>query len=125
MQEVEEQILAVQNKHSSYFVDWIPSNIKTAVCDIPPKGLKMSVTFIGNNTAIQEIFKRIAEQFSAMFRRKAFVHWYADEGMDVQSEFSEAESNMHDLISEYQQYQDATGDEGNDEYVNEDEEASA
>jgi hypothetical protein len=32
--------------------------------DIPPRGLKMSATFIGNNTAIQELFKRISEQFS-------------------------------------------------------------
>jgi len=27
-------------------------------------------------------------------------------------EFTEAESNMNDLVSEYQQYQDAVADEG-------------
>jgi len=27
-------------------------------------------------------------------------------------EFTEAESNMNDLVSEYQQYQDATNDDG-------------
>ena len=27
-------------------------------------------------------------------------------------EFTEAESNMYDLVSEYQQYQDAAADEG-------------
>ena len=64
----------------------------------------MAATFIGNSTAIQEIFKRIAEQFTAMFRRKAFLHWYTGEGMD-EMEFTEAESNMNDLVSEYQQYQ--------------------
>ena len=32
------------------------------------------------------------------------------EGMD-EMEFIEAESNMNDLISEYQQYQDASADE--------------
>jgi hypothetical protein len=37
---------------------------------------------IGNSTAIQELFKRISEQFTAMFRRKAFLHWYTGEGMD-------------------------------------------
>ena len=41
---------------------------------------------------------------SAMFRRKAFLHWYTGEGMD-EMEFTEAESNMNDLVSEYQQYQ--------------------
>jgi tubulin beta len=45
-----------------------------------------------------------------MFRRKAFLHWYTSEGMD-EMEFTEAESNMNDLISEYQQYQEASADE--------------
>ena len=80
--------------------------------------------------------------FTAMFRRKAFLHWYTGEGMDEtwavlrsllvlfcqetpsemgnlweycqkktwkstkEMEFTEAESNMNDLVSEYQQYQD-------------------
>jgi tubulin beta len=98
MREVDDQMHSVQSKNSSYFVEWIPNNVKTAVCDIPPRGLKMSATFIGNSTAIQELFKRISEQFTgipfvfililkpllvlAMFRRKAFLHWYTGEGMD-------------------------------------------
>ena len=41
MKEVDEQMLNIQNKNSAYFVEWIPNNIKTAVCDIPPRGLKM------------------------------------------------------------------------------------
>merc|ERR1712021_322158 len=110
--EVDEQMLNVQNKNSSYFVEWIPNNIKSTVCDIPPKGLKMACCFLGNSTAIQEMFKRVSEQFTGMFRRKAFLHWYTGEGMD-EMEFTEAESNMNDLVSEYQQYQDATAeDEG-------------
>jgi len=108
--EVDEQMLNVQNKNSSYFVEWIPNNIKSSVCDIPPKGLKMAGAFIGNTTAIQEMFKRVAEFFQAMFRRKAFLHWYTGEGMD-EMEFTEAESNMNDLVSEYQQYQDASAEE--------------
>ncbi|CAK0868825.1 unnamed protein product [Prorocentrum cordatum] len=74
------------------------------------EGLKMAVAFAGNSTAIQEMFKRVAEYFTAMFRRKAFLHWYTGEGMD-EMEFTEAESNMNDLVSEYQQYQDATAEE--------------
>ncbi|KAH1250404.1 Tubulin beta-7 chain [Glycine soja] len=118
--EVDEQMINVQNKNSSYFVEWIPNNVKSSVCDIPPKGLKMSSTFIGNSTSIQEMFRRVSEQFTAMFRRKAFLHWYTGEGMD-EMEFTEAESNMNDLVAEYQQYQDATADE--EEYEDEEEEA--
>lgn len=107
MKEVEEQMQNVQSKNSAYFVEWIPNNVITAQCDIPPRGLKMSVTFLGNSTAIQELFKRVSDQFTAMFKRKAFLHWYTQEGMD-EMEFTEAESNMQDLVAEYQQYQDAT-----------------
>ena len=107
MKEVEEQMQNVQNKNSAYFVEWIPNNVLTAQCDIPPRGLKMAVTFLGNSTAIQELFRRVSDQFTAMFKRKAFLHWYTQEGMD-EMEFTEAESNMQDLVAEYQQYQDAT-----------------
>ena len=112
--EVDEQMLNVKSKNNSYFVEWIPNNIKSAVCDIPPKGLKMAVTFIGNSTAIQEMFKRVAEQFTVMFRRKAFLHWYTGEGMD-EMEFTEAESNLSDLVTEYQNYQDASADDEGEE----------
>uniref|UniRef100_A0A8I5TGM8 Tubulin/FtsZ 2-layer sandwich domain-containing protein n=1 Tax=Pongo abelii TaxID=9601 RepID=A0A8I5TGM8_PONAB len=95
------QMLNVQNQNSSYFVEWIPNNIKTAVCDIPPHGLKMAVTLIGSSTAIQELFRCILEQFTAMFPWKAFLH-------------CKAESNMNDLVPEYQQYQDATAEEEED-----------
>jgi len=108
--EIEDSMLQVKQKNSTYFVEWIPHNIKTSVCDIPPKDLKAAVTFVGNSTAIQELFKRVNEQFSVMFKRKAFLHWYTGEGMD-EMEFTEAESNMHDLISEYQQYQEAPAEE--------------
>ncbi|KAI8062739.1 tubulin beta chain [Gongronella butleri] len=104
--EVEDQMLAVQKKDAVYFVEWIPNSIKTSLCDIPPVGLHMSSTFIANSTAIQEIFKRVRLQFRAMFRRKAFLHWYTSSGMD-ESEFTESESNLQDLLQEYQQYQDA------------------
>ncbi|KAM5344535.1 hypothetical protein ACJ41O_013071 [Fusarium nematophilum] len=108
--EVEDQMHKVQQKNSAYFVEWIPNNVQTTLCSVPPQGLKMSSTFVGNSTAIQEIFKRVGQQFTAMFRRKAFLHWYTGEGMD-EMEFTEAESNMNDLVSEYQQYQDADIDD--------------
>ncbi|KAJ6510937.1 Tubulin/FtsZ [Mycena sanguinolenta] len=111
MKEVEEQMQNVQNKNLASFVEWIPNNVLTARCDIPPHGIKMAVTFIGNSTTIQELFK--CNQFTAMFKRKAFLHWYTQEGMD-EMEFTAAEPNMQDLDAEYHQYQDATAEEEGD-----------
>ncbi|KAJ6489804.1 tubulin beta chain [Mycena sanguinolenta] len=102
MKEVEEQMQNVQNKNSASFVEWIPNNVLTAHCDIPPRGVKMVVTFIGNLTAIQELFKCV------------FLHWYTQEGMDEMEFTEEAESNMQDLDAEYHQYQDATAEEEGD-----------
>ena len=119
MKEVDEQMMNVQNKNSSYFVEWIPNNLMTAVCDIPPRGLNMSVTFIGNTTAIMTVWRRINEQFTAMFRRKAFLHWYTAEGMD-EMEFVEAESNMNDLSLAWQE-QGADVDEDEDDNAGDEE----
>ncbi len=106
MKEVDENMLNVQNKNSAYFVEWIPNNCMTAVCDIPPRGMKMAATFMANTTALQTVFGRIQRQFSAMWKRKAFVHWYTGEGME-DDEFGNSEGNVLDLINEYQQYQEA------------------
>ena len=47
-----------------------------------------SVVALLTDSFLQELFKRISEQFTAMFRRKAFLHWYTGEGMD-EMEFTE------------------------------------
>src|SRR6202034_580176 len=72
MKEVEDQMRDLQRKNSAHFVEWIPNNIQTSSCSVPPQGLKISSTFIGKSTASHDIFKRVGEKFAAMFRRKAF-----------------------------------------------------
>jgi tubulin beta len=46
--EVDGKMINVHSKISSYFVEWIPNNVKSTVSYIPPKGLSMASTFIGN-----------------------------------------------------------------------------
>ena len=36
--QVDDQMINIQSKNSAYFVEWIPSNVKTAVCNVPPPG---------------------------------------------------------------------------------------
>jgi tubulin beta len=108
--EVDEQMIVTLNRNAAYFAEWIPHNIKQSICNVGPNNAETGVSMIGNNTAILEIFQRIQEQFSSLFGKKAFLHWYTGEGMD-EMEFTEAESNCIDLIAEYQQYFEATIDE--------------
>ena len=88
-------------------MEWIPNNITTSVSSVAPAGSPMATTFLGNSTAIQEVFQHVSEQFETMFRRRAYLYWFTSEGMD-EMEFTEASSNLADLITEYQQYQEAT-----------------
>jgi len=108
--EVDEQMIITLNRNAPYFAEWIPHNIKQSICNQGPLESDTGCSIIGNNTAILEIFQRIEDQFQPMFAKKAFLHWYTGEGMD-EMEFTEAESNMVDLIAEYQQYFEATIDE--------------
>merc|ERR1712053_67674 len=83
-----------------------------------------SCTFVANTTAIKGVFQRISAQFAKMYKRKAFLHWYKGEGMD-EMEFQEADKNVRDLITEYQDKQDAVvdledDDEDDDEEDDED-----
>ncbi|KAF9448548.1 beta-tubulin 2 tubb2 [Macrolepiota fuliginosa MF-IS2] len=104
--EAEVSVRDLQTKNSQSFVEWIPDNVSVSLVTVPPVGQAVAATGLSNSTSIQEVFNRTLETFALMYKRRAFLHWYTGEGMDVM-EFSEAESNAHDLIAEYQQYQEA------------------
>ncbi|KAJ2924641.1 hypothetical protein H1R20_g12446, partial [Candolleomyces eurysporus] len=113
--EAEYAVRDLQVKDSQHFVEWIPDNVSVSLVTVPPVGQTQAAVALSNSTSIQEVFKRTLGVFAAMYKRRAFLHWYTGEGMDVM-EFSEAESNIQDLIAEYQQYQEAIADdEGGDE----------
>lgn len=107
--EAEQGVMDLQRKNSQYFVEWIPDNVSVSLCSVPPVGQTQAGTALANSTCIQELFKRNLSQFTAMYKRRAFLHWYTEEGMDTM-EFSEAQSNAEDLIQEYQQYQEANSE---------------
>merc|ERR1739846_127666 len=114
-------MLKIQETKAEDFVEWIPNNIKSAVIDVPPVDANISATFVTNTTALKAMFQRLASQFSALYKRKAFLHWYKGEGMD-EMEFQEADKNVRDLITEYQDKQDAVVDlENEDDEDDEDE----
>lgn len=110
MRDIETAVYDYQNKNSPLFVPWIPNSSLTTLCTVPPVGQTSAATLVANTTAISEVFKRSLTQFRSLYRRRAFMHWYIEEGMD-EIEFTEAESNLHDLISEYEQYAAADVDE--------------
>merc|ERR1711933_625895 len=119
-QEIDDEVAKIQQKMSDDFVSWIPNNIKSSLISIPPEGSAMSGTFVTNTTAIKGVFQRISAQFAKMYKRKAFLHWYKGEGTD-EMEFQEADKNVRDLITEYQDKQDAVVDLEDDDEEEDDE----
>eukprot|EP01083_Nonionella_stella_P083271 230190_1 len=113
-QEVDDEIAKIQQKLAEDFVTWIPNNIKSSIINVAPSDTAMCGTFVANTTAIKGVFQRISNQFSKLFKRKAFLHWYKGEGMD-DMEFQEADKNIRDLITEYQDKQDVVIDLEDDE----------
>merc|ERR1712062_294009 len=112
--DIDDQVAKLQEKNADQFVEWIPNNVKMSVVDVAPTTSGVSATFVCNSTSLKGIFQRLATQFGAMYKRKAFLHWYKGEGMD-EMEFQEADKNVRDLITEYQDKQDATYEEEEEE----------
>ena len=50
--DVDQKMISVQNKNTSYFVECFPNNVKSNICDISRRGLSMASTLIGNSTSI-------------------------------------------------------------------------
>merc|ERR1719290_764232 len=111
-----DEMTNLQQQEQDQFVDWIPNNIKTSIVTTPPRTSDMSCTFVANTTALKGIFQRLATQFGQMYKRKAFLHWYKGEGMD-EMEFQEADKNVRDLITEYQDKEDAVYEEESEDAV--------
>jgi tubulin beta len=83
--EVERQLAALSDKRSSQFVEWIPNRLMNSICSVAPpfKTASMSGTSLFNATSISETMRRVLENFQKMFRKKAFLHQYTEEGMDL------------------------------------------
>eukprot|EP00040_Diaphanoeca_grandis_P043976 m.10911 g.10911 ORF g.10911 m.10911 type:complete len:465 (-) comp8553_c0_seq1:56-1450(-) len=82
------------------FVPWNCEGWKTGLCSVPPLNQRQSLLTLSNNTCIVESFKSIEDRFLKLYRSRAYVHHYFDEGMN-KDEFSLAHSSLKDLIANY------------------------
>lgn len=104
--------LSMSNFNSSYFAENFPNNYKL----IFSKNLKkigFNASYLLNDTAVMGILKETSEDFTKLFRRKAGIWEFLQEGMD-EMEFTEAESNLNDVINEYYGANEAIGNDNYD-----------
>lgn len=90
-----------KEENSYKFATYIEDNFDYCQIAQGVSSASISATYISNSSSILPAFRRISHQFTTIFQRKAFLHWYTSEGME-ESEFEEAFSSIKDLIEEYQ-----------------------
>jgi len=124
--EVNQAIAHIKSKKHIQFVDWCPTGFKTGLNSQAPiqpvasflAKSERACCMLGNTTAIEQAWSRLNTKFDAMFKRRAFVHWYVGEGME-EGEFDEARENMAVLEKDYREISSeyvTDAEDDNDEY---------
>ncbi|KAL3488182.1 Tubulin/FtsZ, GTPase domain-containing protein [Aspergillus germanicus] len=91
-----------RDKTSPDFVEWMPANAHLHVSPVSAAGYDSETAAfgIGNFTSVREELEDTLQMFDTLFKRRSFLHFYTDHGMD-QMEFVDAASIVTDLIEEY------------------------
>lgn len=74
----------------------------THVLNVPH--LYMSAVLYGITTSFKKMFELIKTNFEKLYAKKAFFHWYIEEGLES-SEFDDAYSNLKSIIQDYESYE--------------------
>lgn len=99
-------------KTKSYcnFVEWSPLGFKCGInynlpTVVPGGELAKSTTslsMIGINSAIKEVFSKITKNFDSMYSKKAFVHWFLNQGIS-EGNFEDARENLAVLEMDFKE----------------------
>eukprot|EP00466_Bigelowiella_natans_P020187 jgi/Bigna1/57299/fgenesh1_pm.8_\ len=121
--DVNEAIKLQKVRDDIKFVDWCPTGMKCGIAGTPMVvtsdgtmvKTKKSVMSLVSSTAVRHVFRRLAEMFDVIFKKKAFLHSYLAGDIMEENEFIEARENIEDLIRDYEDCElddDADEDEG-------------
>lgn len=100
--------ISKQSSHLTNFVEWCPSGYKLGINSqgpivVPESEVAPSdkgVTMMFNNTSIKDAWVRIGRKFDMLYEKRAFLHWYVQEGME-ESEFNESRDDLRMLEADY------------------------
>jgi tubulin alpha len=109
--EVHSAVSSMKTKRTVQFVDWCPTGFKIGICYQPPQMVPngdlakvnravyvfaaipaeevcradSGSCVLSNTTAIAEAWSALSHKFDLMYSKRAFVHWYVGEGMEVRN----------------------------------------
>ena len=108
--DVQRAISAIKLMKTVQFVEWCPTGFKLGLNGGRPtlyqsKGgtkLTRAVCMLANTTAFKDTWRGLAHKFDLMYSKRAFVHWYAGEGLE-ECELAEAQDSLAQMIRDYQE----------------------
>uniref|UniRef100_A0A1B6K471 Tubulin alpha chain n=1 Tax=Homalodisca liturata TaxID=320908 RepID=A0A1B6K471_9HEMI len=108
--DVNAAIATMRQKNKMKFVTWSPTGFKVGINKEAPKMSKdgdmapvpRAVAMLANTTAIAEAWSKVNRKFGLMYAKRAFIHWYYDEGME-EMDFSEAKDDISVLEMDYKE----------------------
>lgn len=109
--DINSAIQLIKSRSSIRFVDWCPTGFKIGVNNKAPTpiGLRSElasggrgVALLAATTAVKSVFSDLNRKFDMMYQKKAFVHWYLDEGMELY-ELEDARINLAVLEKDYEE----------------------
>ncbi|KAA0194910.1 Tubulin alpha-A chain [Fasciolopsis buskii] len=109
VQEIRNAVVRLKNRGVVHLVPWCPTGFKIGLCLQPPtiipqSGLgrvNRSVVGLYNSTLIIDPIRSVAHRVTQLIRKRAFVHWYLQEGME-EGELFEAQERIKMLLADFQ-----------------------